>query len=426
MNFGEILGGAAQGVQQGIGITNSLNDMWAKQDATKLREMEMKRLDTEVDLDNTPGFQYFDDDIKAKVKAKVAKFDPQGRITVGGLKRYTTSEAEGQAFMQGLTQNHVAMQQEAIAQKLAQAADFDKRGMVAEADAIRKVIPGMISKAQTAAQTIEKIRFQSMVNEMRKSATPEQLRVLDAAAATGDEAHYKNVMLKIVEAQSKEPQYASDFRKNGQQLVNGRLVDIPGWHPKESAQKAPTAKDVAAVYKMAQEAGDAPSPTQAALIDRAARTVGLQYKPVQKAYNREFLGVKIPGTRSIDTKYELGEGAAQQQATGAGGPTVNPTQVHPVLQQLFGADAGTMAKIMNAESGGQNIRSRNANSDGTYDWGLFQINDIHKNLLIQKGIIKNDMSELLDPNKNLQAARLLYQASGLKPWASSKSRWGAA
>ena len=424
MNFGEILGGAAQGVQQGIGLTNNLNDMWAKQDQTKMRELEMKRLDTEVDLDNTPGFQYFDDDIKAKVKANVAKFDPNGRITAGALKRYTQTEGEGREFLQALTGNHIAMQQEAIVNKLAQARDFDKKGMTAEADAIRLTIPDMISKAQTASQVIEKIRFQSMVNEMRKGATPEQLRVLDAAAATGDETHYKNVMLKIVEAQSKEPQYASDFRKNGQQLVNGRLVDIPGWHPKESAQKAPTAKDVAAVAKMAQEAGENPSPTQAALVDRAAQTVGMRFSPVQKAYNREFLGVKIPGTRSLDTKYELSEGAAQQQATGAGGPAVNATQVHPVLQQLFGADAGTMAKIMKAESGGQNIRSRNANTDGTYDWGLFQINDIHKNLLIQKGIIKSDMSELLDPNKNLQAARLLYQSSGLKPWASSKARWG--
>ena len=425
MNFGEILGGAAQGVQQGIGITNSLNDMWAKQDATKIREMEMKRLDTEVDLDNTPGFQYFDDDIKAKVKANVAKFDPQGRITVGGLRRYTTSEGEGQAFMQGLTQNHVAMQQEAIAQKLAQAADFDKKGMVAEADAIRKVIPDMISKAQTAAQTIEKIRFQSMVNEMRKSATPEQLRVLDAAAATGDEAHYKNVMLKIVEAQSKEPQYASDFRKNGQQLVNGRLVDIPGWHPKESAQKAPTAKDIAEVYKMAQEAGDNPSPTQAALVDRAAQTVGMRFSPVQKAYNREFLGVKIPGTRSLDTKYELSEGAAQQQATGAGGAPITPGQIHPALIQLFGNDAGIMSKIMMAESGGKSIPGAKPNKNGTQDWGLFQINDVHKRDLINAGIIQRDMSELLDNSKNLRAAQFLYKRSGLKPWASSKSRWGA-
>lgn len=324
MNFGEILGGAAQGVQQGIGLTNNLNDMWAKQDQTKMRELEMKRLDTEVDLDNTPGFQYFDDDIKAKVKANVAKFDPNGRITAGALKRYTQTEGEGREFLQALTGNHIAMQQEAIVNKLAQARDFDKKGMTAEADAIRLTIPDMISKAQTASQAIEKIRFQSMVNEMQKNATPEQLKVLQMAAATGDMEHLKGTILEIAKAQAQEPKYASDFRRNGQVLVNGQLEDIPGYHAKESAPKAPTMTDLAKLDEMVEAAGEHPSPTKAAIIDAMAQKAGKRYLPKQTPKSRYIGGVKIPGTRSIDTTYELSEGNSQQQAITAGGTGQKP------------------------------------------------------------------------------------------------------
>jgi hypothetical protein len=95
------------------------------------------------------------------------------------------------------------------------------------------------------------------------------------------------------------------------------------------------------------------------------------------------------------------------------------------LLQIYFPDAAvsTAAKVMKAESGGQSIRGKTQNKDGTYDHGLMQINDVNVPVLTKAGIIKS-VDDLYDPEKNIQAAAYLYRQSGWKPWKSSQSKWG--
>tara|TARA_R110000764_G_scaffold191397_1_gene276618 strand:+ start:54 stop:1142 length:1089 start_codon:yes stop_codon:yes gene_type:complete len=53
----------------------------------------------------------------------------------------------------------------------------------------------------------------------------------------------------------------------------------------------------------------------------------------------------------------------------------------------------------------------------TGDRGLFQINYIHDQRLMDAGIIKTK-SDLFDPNINARAAFFLYEQEGLKPWSA--------
>jgi len=70
-----------------------------------------------------------------------------------------------------------------------------------------------------------------------------------------------------------------------------------------------------------------------------------------------------------------------------------------------------MLAIMAAESGCDPSAVNTANSDGSTDTGLMQINSIH-------GI---DSETLMNPTANVRAAYRIYQSQGLKAWTSFSS-----
>lgn len=63
---------------------------------------------------------------------------------------------------------------------------------------------------------------------------------------------------------------------------------------------------------------------------------------------------------------------------------------------------------MQAESSCDPTARNTANTDGSTDTGLLQINSIH-------GI---DPETLIDPAVNIQAAYRVYQSQGLKAWSA--------
>lgn len=67
----------------------------------------------------------------------------------------------------------------------------------------------------------------------------------------------------------------------------------------------------------------------------------------------------------------------------------------------------TMLAIMQAESSCDPTARNTANTDGSTDTGLLQINSIH-------GI---DPATLIDPTVNIQAAYRVYQSQGLNAWS---------
>lgn len=65
-----------------------------------------------------------------------------------------------------------------------------------------------------------------------------------------------------------------------------------------------------------------------------------------------------------------------------------------------------------AESRGNPLAHNKANSNGSDDKGLMQINSIHVN----SGLIGDN--ERFDPQKNLDAAYSIYKGSGFKAWSA--------
>lgn len=84
-----------------------------------------------------------------------------------------------------------------------------------------------------------------------------------------------------------------------------------------------------------------------------------------------------------------------------------PCDHYRPLIESYDWPADIMLAIMQAESGCNPTARNTANTDGSTDTGLLQINSIH-------GI---DPEALLNPTANVRAAYRIYQSQGLKAWS---------
>lgn len=75
-------------------------------------------------------------------------------------------------------------------------------------------------------------------------------------------------------------------------------------------------------------------------------------------------------------------------------------------------DVRTAVAVMHAESGCDPSAYNPANTDGTNDAGLFQINSIH----VDSGLIGSD--ERFDIVANVRAAFAIYRGSGWRAWSA--------
>ncbi len=82
----------------------------------------------------------------------------------------------------------------------------------------------------------------------------------------------------------------------------------------------------------------------------------------------------------------------------------------------FGADCRVALAIQRAENPQGNCGIYHYNSNGTLDWGYFQINTVH---LERPGL---NLRDLLDCKANIDFAYQLYQEKGgFSPWSTFKS-----
>jgi len=79
----------------------------------------------------------------------------------------------------------------------------------------------------------------------------------------------------------------------------------------------------------------------------------------------------------------------------------------------FGADCRLALAIQRAENPNGNCEIYHYNSDGTLDWGYFQINTVH---LQRPGL---NLRDLLDCRANIDFAYQLYrEKGGFTPWST--------
>lgn len=111
--------------------------------------------------------------------------------------------------------------------------------------------------------------------------------------------------------------------------------------------------------------------------------------------------------------------------------TMTSSQIESLLQKSFGNDWKTAASIIQAESKGYSDAFNPDNTDGSVDYGLFQINSMHLNDLKRARII-NTLEDLYNPETNIKAAKFLYDrrkrsgGDGFEDWIKSRHNWKGA
>ena len=75
--------------------------------------------------------------------------------------------------------------------------------------------------------------------------------------------------------------------------------------------------------------------------------------------------------------------------------------------------------VMFKESSGNPTGTPNVNKNGSKDYGLMQINDIHAPEI--KAKFGYTMDDMLDPEKNIRVAQWLWNRFGWKPWSTAES-----
>ena len=101
---------------------------------------------------------------------------------------------------------------------------------------------------------------------------------------------------------------------------------------------------------------------------------------------------------------------------------LQPLNATDLIKIKFGNDSGKMLKIAKAESD-MNAGAVNAkNTNGTKDYGLFQINSAHIPDLKKAGIIKSS-GDLLNEKNNIEAAAYVRTKQGDNAWKSSRAKW---
>ena len=104
-------------------------------------------------------------------------------------------------------------------------------------------------------------------------------------------------------------------------------------------------------------------------------------------------------------------GALGLTACDAGAQADTPTVAQDAITQSFGPISDQAMRVAQCES---NL-DPNAVSSGGANWGLFQINTIHRDSF--ESVTGHSWNEILDPYLNARFAAWLYnQSGGWSPW----------
>ncbi|MDA8389116.1 MAG: transglycosylase SLT domain-containing protein [Nitrospiraceae bacterium] len=139
--------------------------------------------------------------------------------------------------------------------------------------------------------------------------------------------------------------------------------------------------------------------------------------------------VSAPGTRNAPGGPAPGGPAAGGPAAGglthvpvkgaAGGKTEG--KIKDMIRAAFGGQASNAMTVVAAESSGNPGAVHFNAFYGSTDYGLFQINDRYWADLLERNGIINNVTDLLDPRKNIEAAAWIYRRGGWGQWTSVRS-----
>lgn len=140
--------------------------------------------------------------------------------------------------------------------------------------------------------------------------------------------------------------------------------------------------------------------------------------PVNNLASRtKVQSVRIAATEKADQKIQMepkDEAKPEVQTASAVKQVPQGCAAYLPLISQYDWDHSIAFAIMQAENTGCNPAKDNAglNDDGSVDYGLFQVNSVHADM------VDYDLERLRDPATNIATAYRIYSGSGWKAWST--------
>jgi|GEM_PF-6483826 hypothetical protein len=221
MAIGNIVGGIAHGVDRGIDTVSNIQDMWARQDQTKLRDMEMQRLKQPFDHTSLPLYTELDDVGRARVDKAFSSLPKEWQGTQGGATMVLKNLVSDTAMLDSFEKATIRQAQLGVINAQNQ---FEQARVSGDAMAMREAqanLQAQLAKTQTMAEKIDGLKKSAEIANILQNMNPAQKRDLELIAKTGGIPAVSQALLKMLEQRSKV------IPAGGAMMVDGQLVKNP-------------------------------------------------------------------------------------------------------------------------------------------------------------------------------------------------------
>ena len=221
MAVGNIVGGIAQGVDRGINTVSNIQDMWARQDQTKLRDMEMQQLKQPFDHTSLPLYTELDDVGRARVDKAFMGLPKEWQGTQGGATMVLKNLVSDTAMLDSFEKATIRQAQRGVINAQNQFEQARVSGDVRATQEAQANLQAQLAKTQTMAEKINGLKKSAEIASILQNMNPAQKRELELIAKTGGVPAVSKALLKMLEQRSKV------IPAGGAMMVDGQLVKNP-------------------------------------------------------------------------------------------------------------------------------------------------------------------------------------------------------
>ena len=294
-SLGEIAGGLAGGINQGLTTISNINKISAEMDAEKLRNAEMKSLMAPVNPEEFEWWEETDDATKKSLQSGLAKYGSTRyglRKTIEDFKDQDILYGSILGAQQRTAQKHLL---DSITELQGLANDNTPEGL-ARKKAIEDRMPEYENKAMGLSAVYDKYTKSSQAKKMYEDLPDKYKAVIKPFLVRGDIDKALDMMKTVV---GKEMDYS---RMMDIANINATNRGLSGTTMK--APKAASVSDISKVYEFYKEYQKNPTPANESQLRSLADAAQLDIKERDVNVYNTFLGMRT-GKGNIEKRLYL-------------------------------------------------------------------------------------------------------------------------
>ena len=308
MDFGTIAGGLVQGALGGIDLTNRYNQMRAISDETDIRRAQAQALKAPFDpeKDWAGEFQQLPPETQQFFKEGIKKYGATRMGMMNTMKDY--SDKEG--LMTQLVDAKLKKKQIDWSDSYSKLQQAQAQGL--DTTELEKEVTAKAADAMDIGTKAKAYLDNRKIANFYKEATPEEQVVIKKYLSANDYEGAKSAIEKLEAAKIENQK----FQRNTAEKYN--QIDYKQGLKGEGAVGSTfeTGANYDRLIKAKETYEENPTADNLMIVQDLAGKLNYEYSPTTTKYNRYIGTLKIPGTESSETTYQLKKATKGGSATG--------------------------------------------------------------------------------------------------------------